>query len=105
VTACAIVTHQSRIYVLTSGNDEWVRLWEVSVNESHKETSSKETAVYGQDMLAITRLKKMKTNVADVSSMAILDAEDGGSEARVLICGVGMEVVRIEWAVNETRLQ
>lgn len=48
------------------------------------------------DPLKIVRLKKIKTNVADVSSMAILGINQTDAVARVLICGVGMEVLRIE---------
>jgi hypothetical protein len=47
------------------------------------------------DRICIKRLKKIKTNVADVSSMAVLYTDD--AVARVLICGVGMEVVRVSW--------
>ena len=60
------------------------------------------------DPLEIRRVKKVKTNVADVSSMSLLGsggawgAEEGEGTAgegakRVLICGVGMEVIRLEW--------
>lgn len=45
----------------------------------------------------ILRLSKMKTNVADVSSMAVLQTKEGEAGAKVLICGVGMEVVSVEW--------
>ena len=85
ITACAIVCHEARIFILTSGNDEWIRLWEVVINMSENE-----------DPLQIKRLKKMKTFVADVSDMAVLDGDDG-NHARVLLCGVGMEVIRIDW--------
>jgi hypothetical protein len=97
VTACAIIQQRSRIFVFTSGNDEWIRLWEVLLKVSHRETDSKEASGYREDMLEIIRLNKIKTNVADVSSMSVLDAEEDESEPRLLICGVGMEVVRIEW--------
>jgi hypothetical protein len=57
------------------------------------------------DPLEVRRMKKVKTNVADVSSMTLLSsgAGEGGGETeaegatRVLICGVGMEVIRLEW--------
>jgi hypothetical protein len=58
------------------------------------------------DPLEIRRMKKVKTNVADVSSMTLLlSGADEGEEkketdgaTRVLICGVGMEVIRLEWS-------
>jgi hypothetical protein len=94
VTACTIVVHQARIFLLTSGNDEWVRLWEITLNGAE----SKSTKRY-EDVLKIQRLQKIKTNVADVSSMAVLDADEDAADARTLVCGVGMEVVRIQWGV------
>ncbi|KAF2751992.1 WD40 repeat-like protein [Sporormia fimetaria CBS 119925] len=87
VTACAIVLNGEKVYVLTSGNDQWIRVWEVVVyGQGDKDA--------GADPLAVKRAGKVKSNVADVSSMAVL----GTTEATtVLLCGVGMEVVRVEW--------
>ncbi|KAF1941572.1 WD40 repeat-like protein [Clathrospora elynae] len=96
VTACATLTHRSRIFMLTSGNDEWVRLWEITLQGTDSGTENKKMTGLG-DGLKIQRLKKIKTNVADVSSMAVLDAGDGIADVKVLVCGVGMEVIRIEW--------
>lgn len=90
VTACAIFDLQSHTYVLTSGNDEWVRLWEVVINDAKDVGTSPDSF----SRLTIRRLSKVKTSVADVSSMAVLD--DDGDTARVLLCGVGMEVIRLE---------
>jgi WD40 repeat protein len=86
VTSCAILTHNNRIFILSSGNDQWIRLWEVYIREGD-----------GKSALDVGRMERIKTNVADVSSMAVLDAQESGLHARVLICGVGMEVVRLEW--------
>jgi hypothetical protein len=92
VTACTIVVHRSATFLLTSGNDEWVRLWELTLDGAdYKSTTGSE------DAIRIRRLQKFKTNVADVSSMAVLDADEDTVAARVLVCGVGMEVIRIEW--------
>ncbi|KAF2264338.1 WD40 repeat-like protein [Lojkania enalia] len=88
ITACAILLFRSRVFILTSGNDQWIRLWEIIVHNTS-------TLGEGQDLLEIKRVKRMKTNVADVSSMAIL--EQGDKRTKVVICGVGMEVVRIAW--------
>jgi hypothetical protein len=92
VTACTIVIHQSRIFLLTSGNDEWVRLWEVTFNGIDARSRTK-----SEDALSIQRILKVKTNVADVCSMAMLHTDEDAQDARVLVCGVGMEVIRIEW--------
>ncbi|KAJ4286274.1 WD repeat-containing protein 6 [Kalmusia sp. IMI 367209] len=93
VTACAVLPHESRIFVLTSGNDQWVRLWEVILTEGT------DGAGESGDALRIRRVGRVKTSVADVSSMALLDGVGHADEiaSRVLICGVGMEVIRVEW--------
>lgn len=99
VTACVILRHNDRILITTSGNDQWIRLWEVDVTSDNNEedTITSATAKYGKRSVNVQRAGKIKTNVADVSSIAVLEAGDAGSDARVLICGVGMEVVRVEW--------
>lgn len=89
VTACAVVAVSSHSYVLTCGNDEWVRLWEVVVGSAEEGDWSES----GSEKLVIKRLSKVKTSVADVSSMAVLGYEE--DSARVLLCGVGMEVIRL----------
>ncbi|KAF2003913.1 WD40 repeat-like protein [Amniculicola lignicola CBS 123094] len=90
VTACAFLRLHSRIYLVTSGNDQWVRLWDVVLQE-RLEAGGKTD----QNMLEVRRVKKIKTNVADVSSMAVVAQSEHG--ANVLICGVGMEVIGILW--------
>ncbi|KAF2021967.1 WD repeat protein-like protein [Aaosphaeria arxii CBS 175.79] len=81
VTACAVASYEvnasyQRFYLMTSGNDQWIRVWEVTVNANEGVNH----------MLDIRRIKRLKTNVADVSSMTVLP------QRRVLITGVGMEV-------------
>lgn len=90
VTACTIVAIQAHLYVLTCGNDEWIRLWEVFIQDTGDSDSSEAKS----DKLVIKRMCKVKTSVADVSSMAVL--ENDGESAKVLLCGVGMEVVRLD---------
>lgn len=96
LTSCAIVTHPAlgHVFLLTSGNDEWVRMWEVKLLRSAKAPSDGKGLSYMYN-LEVSRLGKVKTNVADVSSMAVLDTSAGS--ARVLLCGVGMEVIRFDW--------
>ncbi|KAF2823405.1 WD40 repeat-like protein [Ophiobolus disseminans] len=96
VTACAIISHKQGIYVLTSGNDQWIRIWEAKIHEQGNGTLPA-TSLYGADIVSVSRLGRVKTSVADVSSMAVLDAAEDRPVARVLLCGVGMEVVRVEW--------
>ncbi|KAI8937805.1 hypothetical protein NX059_005502 [Plenodomus lindquistii] len=101
VTSCAIMTHlvTGRVFVLTSGNDEWVRLWEVKLLAGDKESNGGKVSDH-MYQLDVSRLEKVKTNVADVSSMAVLDTVD--ESAKVLLCGVGMEVIRLDWEVKST---
>ncbi|KAF2476463.1 WD40 repeat-like protein [Lindgomyces ingoldianus] len=89
VTACAILQHHKQFFVVTCGNDQCVRLWEVVPNPPQ-----------AGDALEIKRIQKITTSVADVSSMDVLWQE--GGEARVLICGVGVEIIRIDWDVSLT---
>ncbi|KAL6712577.1 WD repeat-containing protein 6 [Coniothyrium glycines] len=84
VTACIIACLRDRTYLMTSGNDEWIRLWEVSLEEE----------VSGDYGVRVRRCARTKTNVADVSSMAVVEADD--KAVKVLVCGVGMEVIRLE---------
>ncbi|OCK79571.1 WD40 repeat-like protein [Lepidopterella palustris CBS 459.81] len=77
VTASAIISllDPARFQMATSGNDQRVILWEITIEE---------------DAVRVEKLGGVSTAVADVSSMVVLD---GG--ARVLVCGVGMQVWRI----------
>ncbi|KAF2703919.1 WD40 repeat-like protein, partial [Pleomassaria siparia CBS 279.74] len=102
ITACVVLVRRSRTFVVTSGNDQWVRIWEIVHRSPSSSSSSLPSEIQDAAPLNITRVQKIMTNVADVSSMTLLDSEPGnviggGETTRVLICGVGMEVVRIDW--------
>ncbi|KAF3035454.1 hypothetical protein E8E12_005710 [Didymella heteroderae] len=92
VTACAILTLGSDIYVLTSGNDEWVRLWSVTINAFRSDS-------HNGDAVSVRRLSRCKTSVADVSSIAVLSYSSNEC-AKVLVCGVGMEIIRVEYGAR-----
>ncbi|PVH92094.1 WD domain-containing protein [Periconia macrospinosa] len=98
VTACAMFVQQSRIFVVTSGNDQWLRLWEVMIvfadAENHSNGLGQPKEV---DSFNVKRICRAKTNVADVSSMAVLEEDIPQGVTRLLVCGVGMEVIRIEF--------
>jgi WD40 repeat protein len=96
ITACAVMTQKERIFVVTSGNDQWIRLWEVCISE-HETGTDSTTARFEGGVVDVRRVTKVKTNVADVSSMAMMEARNEDAGAKVLLCGVGMEVVRLEW--------
>jgi WD40 repeat protein len=104
VTACAIMTHTNGVYILTSGNDQWIRLWEMQIRGIEDDVNQSVVVDKDKPTVNVRRVgkTKTKTNVADVSSMAILEAQQQGMDARVLICGVGMEVLRLEWEGEET---
>lgn len=96
ITACATLGDKFRGLIVTAGNDGWVRLWEVCVR-SEGDIPYGPFTKFGDSIVSFEPIGKIKTGVADVSSMAVLDAKESEPEARVLICGVGMEIVRIEW--------
>jgi WD40 repeat protein len=89
VTACAVLSHNEQTLLITSGNDQWVRTWELILPDG-------DGTEEGKDWIEIRRIGRVKTSVADVSSMAVLASGEGEDAVRVLICGVGMEVIRIE---------
>jgi hypothetical protein len=94
--------HEERIFFITSGNDQWLRLWEVLIRDNDDDTTPRATNRYGKSITDVRRMGKIKTNVADVSSIAVLWAEEDEEEARVLVCGVGMEVVTLKWDISYT---
>lgn len=98
VTACTIVVQDSRYFVVTSGNDQWLRLWEVILPDAHaKILSDGEGTPKKTQPLDVKRICKTKTNVADVSSMAALGDHSEQGVTRILVCGVGMEVIRFQF--------
>ncbi|KAF2643234.1 WD repeat protein-like protein [Massarina eburnea CBS 473.64] len=97
VTSCAIFVKQNRLFVATSGNDQWVRLWEIDSCLLNQSIGVGATCMNGDlDPIDIRRLKKIKTSVADVSSMAVLEWSLDIEAVRLLVCGVGMEVIRLD---------
>lgn len=90
-TACAFVERDDKVYVVSSGNDQWVRLWEVAVARPGDDTGE-DTAV---DAITVRRMGKTRTSIADVSDVAVLG--QSADSTRVILCGVGMEVIRVSW--------
>ncbi|KAK5005671.1 WD repeat-containing protein 6, partial [Cryomyces antarcticus] len=90
VTALAVlsgprepVQGRRRLTVVTSSNDQRIKVWAVSVDLNAR----------GVDGIAVEMVDDIFTPVADVSSMEVM--EDDGSGARVLVCGVGMDLWRL----------
>lgn len=87
VTALLIVGKQAnRLHVITASIDQRIKLWQVDVDLSQP----------GVDGIDIKLLQSRFSPVADVSSIGsiILPGEQSG----VLICGVGMDIWKIESA-------
>ncbi|KAF9735654.1 hypothetical protein PMIN02_011919 [Paraphaeosphaeria minitans] len=106
VTACAMVPWQGRVLLVTGGNDQWVRMWAVDVSAvEDRGDGNGDGDGDGGDWITIRRVGKARTSVADVSSVAVLlggeddddddDEHDEGQPARVLVCGVGMQLLRV----------
>jgi WD repeat-containing protein 6 len=101
VTACSIFSFHKKIYVASSGNDQWVRLWEVEICELNaRDSRAVERAIQDNPhgsargyRAEVSRVTKTKISVADVSSMCIVD--ENPETIKLLICGVGMEVIGI----------
>ena len=83
VTALAVSKYgDDCFYILSASIDQRVKLWDVRVD----------VAVPGVKGLQVRKVQNVFTSVADVSSMALLQLEDGSTG--VLVCGVGMDVWR-----------
>jgi WD40 repeat protein len=85
VTALAVFKYgDDSFYVLSASIDQRVKLWDARFN----------TMLPGVEGLQVRKVQNVFTSVADVSSMTLLQLEDGCTG--VLICGVGMDVWRLE---------
>jgi WD40 repeat protein len=81
VTALAMYKYDKDcFYVLSASIDQRVKLWDVRVVVTAR----------GVDRVKVSKVQNVSTSVADVSSMALLQLEDG--RKGVLVCGVGMDV-------------
>lgn len=67
------------ILLATASNDQRVKLWELRVDLS----------IPGVEGLSVKKRGNKHTSVSDISSMDVF-IEDG--EAKLVICGVGMEL-------------
>ncbi|KAI9838748.1 MAG: hypothetical protein M1837_002346 [Sclerophora amabilis] len=78
-----------KLRIATSGNDQRLKIWSVSLNLDG----------LGVDGLEVTKDASLPLSVADVSSMDV--TREGTGETRVVIAGVGMEVWKIHGASVE----
>jgi WD40 repeat protein len=85
VTALAVFKYgDDSFYVLSASIDQRVKLWDVRID----------VTVPGVEDMQVRKVQNVFSSVADVSSMALLRLEDGSTG--VLVCGVGMDVWRLE---------
>jgi WD40 repeat protein len=85
VTALAVFKYgDDCFYVLSASIDQRVKLWDLRID----------VTLPGVEGLQVRKVQNVFTSVADVSSMALLQLEDGSRG--VLVCGVGMDVWRLE---------
>jgi hypothetical protein len=75
-----------QVYFASAGVDQRIKLWEVRL----------EVGNVGVDGIAVRLRRNVSTAVADVSGMEAVRLPDGS--LGVLVCGVGMDVWRIESA-------
>ncbi len=99
VSACAILSVTNpleesgkvgdslvRLRLLTASKDQRVKLWDIKVDSS----------MPGVEGVDVEKVTSTHTQVADISSMAVLERETQDPRHRVLLCGVGMEVLVVE---------
>lgn len=80
------------ITFMTSGNDQRIKVWDVTIRASESEA--------GQ--MRVRRIANKPTPIADVSSITRLSAVsgDGTTSVSVAICGVGIDIRRISLQHN-----
>lgn len=84
VTALAVhKTDDDHFWVISASIDQRIKLWEVRVV----------VAKEGTESIEVRKAQSVFTSVADVSSTALLQLENGSTA--VLVCGVGMDVWRL----------
>lgn len=88
VTAVAMYKYaKDCYYVISASIDQRVKLWDVRIVVTAR----------GVDRVRVEKMQNVFTSVADVSSLAFLQLEDG--TVGVVVCGIGMDV----WRLGETR--
>lgn len=77
---------RSRLWLVSASIDQRIKLWSIDVNREKD----------GIDGVDVMLIKNVFTSVADVSSMESMRVGDGNG---VLVCGVGMDVWKIDESV------
>jgi len=97
ISAAVVWSPPGVILMLTAGNDQWVTMWQlISLPPvGHQHGSKKNGKLEPHDRLNVYKMCRMRTNIADVSDMAILKVND--YLCKVVIVGVGMEILCIHY--------
>ncbi|KAJ9399302.1 hypothetical protein DTO282F9_3662 [Paecilomyces variotii] len=83
---------QRNFLVATSGNDHRIKIWSITIDLEKK----------GSDIIDIVEKVNRYSPVADISSMDIIRApaadSDSETDLKLLVCGVGMEMLDIQFS-------
>ncbi|KAL9090603.1 MAG: hypothetical protein Q9159_001850 [Coniocarpon cinnabarinum] len=82
----------AHVRVASSGNDMHVKVWDVFIPLTDGD--------YGDEYVEVKKAGKVRTQIADVGDMAVIGEVDGWR--RVLIVGVGMEVILVKGLTQDT---
>ena len=89
ITALVIIKYEVQdskgtLWLVSGSIDQRIKLWKIN-SDNDKE---------GVDALEIELVRNVHTAVADVASLELV----GGDKDKVLVCGVGMDIWRVDWA-------
>jgi len=93
--ASSAADEQDTFYLLSASIDQRIKVWEIQIDAAIAQGGG------GSEGVQVRKVQTVYTSVADVSCMSLLrlddddDGDDDGSVG-VLVCGVGMDVWRIE---------
>ncbi|QDS68643.1 hypothetical protein FKW77_001744 [Venturia effusa] len=79
-----------QVLIATASNDQRIKIWGVDIDLRKK----------GVDGLDVKMLANGYTSIADVSSMALYPHAKEQSAAKILVCGVGMEIWTVDFCLQ-----
>ncbi|RJE23683.1 WD repeat protein [Aspergillus sclerotialis] len=94
VLSQTVTDNTTTVHIASSGNDHQVKIWSVVVDPQKD----------GTECMNVKNVANEYSNVADISSLDVIygDADgastllDGNGNSKLLVCGVGMEMLRIK---------
>lgn len=84
--------HTTTVHIASSGNDHRVKIWSVAVDPQKD----------GAGRMDVKNVANEYSNVADISSLDVIYGDsdagtlDGNENSKLLVCGVGMEMLSIK---------